>query len=261
MHDNAVYLETRGEIASLVLNRPDKLNALNSEVLERIKAATAEVADNPEVKVMIVRGATAKVFSSGADISEFPKVHATPESRERFNDLFRSTLDGITGLEKPVIAMIAGYCFGGGCALALACDVRYADHTARFCIPPARLGVAYTLHETKRLVDLVGPSKAKEMLMGAKVLNAEEALTWGLATRLFDPETLADETWAFAHELCRLSQFTIRAVKTTVRDIVAGAQDDTPASRALRAQTFENPDYFEGRDAFLQKRKPQFRYR
>ena len=113
MQNNAVYLETRGEVASLVLNRPDKLNALNSEVLERIKAATAEVADNPEVKVMIVRGATAKVFSSGADISEFPKVHATPESRERFNELFRSTLDGITGLEKPVIAMIAGYCFGG----------------------------------------------------------------------------------------------------------------------------------------------------
>jgi enoyl-CoA hydratase/carnithine racemase len=111
------------------------------------------------------------------------------------------------------------------------------------------------------LVDLVGPSKAKEMLMGAKVLSAEEALTWGLATRLFDPEDLAGETWAFAQELCRLSQFTIRAVKTTVREIIAGAQDDTAASRELRAQTFENPDYFEGRDAFLQKRKPQFRYR
>ena len=261
MQNNAVYLETQGEIATLVLNRPDKLNALNSEVLERIKAATAEVADNHDIKVMILRGATAKVFSSGADISEFPTVHATPQSRERFNDLFRSTLDGITSLDKPVIAMIAGYCFGGGCALALACDLRYADHTARFCIPPAKLGVAYTLHETKRLVDLVGPSKAKEMLMGAKVLSAEEALTWGLATRLFDPEALAGETWAFAQELCRLSQFTIRAVKTTVREIIAGAQDDTAASRELRAQTFENPDYFEGRDAFLQKRKPQFRYR
>ena len=261
MQNNSVYLESQGEIATLVLNRPNKLNALNAEVLESITAYTAEVAQNSDIKVMILRGATAQVFSSGADISEFPKVHATPASREQFNHLFRSTLDGITALEKPVIAMIAGYCFGGGCALALSCDLRYADHTARFCIPPAKLGVAYTLHETKRLVDLVGPSKAKEMLMGAKVLTAEEALNSGLVTRLFDPEELARETSAFAEALCNLSQFTIRAVKTTVREIIAGAQDDTAISSELRAKAFENPDYFEGRDAFLQKRKPKFSYR
>lgn len=261
MQNQSVYLETQAEIATLVLNRPDKLNALNAEVLERIIRYTAEVAENPDLKVMIIRGATPQVFSSGADISEFPKVHATPESRREFNALFRSALDGLTSLEKPVIAMIAGYCFGGGCALALACDLRYADHTARFCIPPAKLGVAYTLYETKRLLDLVGPSKAKEMLMGAKVLNAEEALTWGLATRLFDPEELARGTFAFAEELCRLSQFTIRAVKKTLSEIMAGAKDDTELSNQLRAQAFENEDYFEGRDAFLQKRKPKFTYR
>jgi enoyl-CoA hydratase/carnithine racemase len=261
MDNQPVYLETHGEVAVMVLNRPDKLNALNIAIWEGVKRFSDEVVANPEIKVLIIRGATPQAFSSGADISEFPKVHATPEAAAQFDKIVRAGFDAVSNLGKPTIAMVSGYCFGGGCALALGCDLRYADRTARFCIPPARLGVAYTLRETKRLVDLVGPSKAKEMLMGAKVIEADEALTCGIVTRLFEPEDLERETFAFAEELCNLSQFTIRAVKTTVREIIAGAKDDTDVSSELRAKAFENPDYFEGRDAFLQKRKPKFTYR
>ncbi len=261
MNDKPVYLETHAEIAVLVLNRPDKLNALNGAVWAGIKKYVDEVAENPDIKVLLIRGVTSQAFSAGADISEFPKIHATPETVKQSEETTRAAFDAVTHLSKPVIALVSGYCFGGGCALALACDLRYADRTARFCIPPARLGVAYTLRETKRLVDLVGPSKAKEMLMGARVIEADEALACGIVTRIFKAEDLERETFAFARQLCNLSQFTIRAVKTIVNEITAGETDDNMVSRRLRAAAFEGPDYREGRDAFLEKRKPKFRYR
>ncbi len=261
MNDKPVYLETHAEVAVLVLNRPDKLNALNGAVWAGIKKYADEVAENPDIKVLIIRGVTSQAFSAGADISEFPSIHATPETVKQSEETTRAAFDAVTNLSKPVIALVAGYCFGGGCALALACDMRYADHTARFCIPPAKLGVAYTLRETKRLVDLVGPSKAKEMLMGAQVIDADEALACGIVTRLFKAEDLERETFAFAQQLCNLSQFTIRAVKTTVNEIIAGETNDNVVSRRLRAAAFEGPDYREGRAAFLEKRKPKFRYR
>ena len=154
--------------------------------------------------------------------------------------------------------MISGICFGGGCAIALCCDLRYADTTSRFCIPPAKLGIVYSLHETKRLTDLVGPSKAKEMLMGAKVIDAEEAERIGLVTRLFSPQKFEKETLEFAKQLSELSQFTIRSVKEIVAEILNGAHDETPNSKRLGASWFDGPDYREGRDAFLEKRQANF---
>ena len=261
MGERPVYLEKQGEIAVMVLNRPEKLNALNHEVWATIPSLVAEVSADPGLKVLIVRGATPKAFASGADIAEFPKVHANAQSARAYHHDIHAAYDALNSMEKPSIAMISGYCFGGGCALALCCDMRYADTTARFCIPPAKLGIAYSLKETKRLADLVGPSKAKEMLMGAKVIEAEEAVTVGLATRLFEPEELERGTYGFAEELCRLSQFTIRAVSATVRAINAGAQEADPALQARIMGGFEGEDYLEGRAAFLEKRKPKFTYR
>lgn len=261
MTDQPVYLETKGEIATLVLNRPDKRNALNEEIWRTIPKLAAEVAGNSAVKVLILRGAGPEAFAAGADISEFAEVHATPERARDYHASIAAAYEAVAGLVKPTIAMVRGVCYGGGCALALTCDMRYADRTARFAIPPARLGLAYSLRETKRLADLVGPSKAKEMLMGAKALDAEEALQAGLATRLFDAADLETETLGFAEELCRLSQYTIRAVKQTVGIIADGATDDTEETRTLSMGAFDEPDYNEGRDAFLEKREPKFTYR
>jgi enoyl-CoA hydratase/carnithine racemase len=261
MNERPVYLEKQGEIAVMVLNRPGKLNALNHEIWAAIPGLCAEVTEDPGLKVLIVRGATTKAFASGADIAEFPKVHATPDTARAYHHDIHAAYDALNGMEKPTIAMISGYCFGGGCALALCCDMRYADTTAKFCIPPARLGIAYSLKETKRLADLVGPSKAKEMLMGAKVIEAEEAATVGLATRLFQPEALESGTYGFAEELCRLSQFTIRTISATVAEIASGAHEASPALQARIMGGFEGVDYLEGRAAFLEKRKAKFTYR
>jgi hypothetical protein len=139
--------------------------------------------------------------------------------------------DAIADLAKPTIAIVQGVRFGGGCALALCCDLRDADDGATFCIPPARLGLAYSLAETRRLVELVGPAQAKEMLMGACVIGAEEALRIGLLTRVFRATDLERETMAFADVLCGLSQFSIHATKAVIRDILNGAVAETATSR------------------------------
>ena len=193
-----IFLNRDGEIAEMVLNRPDKHNALNQEIWRAIPGLIREVETDPALKVLIVRGVAAKAFAAGADIAEFPEVHATTESAIAYHGEIAQAFEAMNQMAKPTIAMISGICFGGGCALALTCDLRYADETARFCIPPAKLGIAYSLRESKRLTDVVGPSKAKEMLMGAKIIDASEAEQVGLVTRLFKSETLEAETRAFA---------------------------------------------------------------
>jgi enoyl-CoA hydratase len=261
MTQQQLHLTIDGAIAQLVLNRPAKRNALDRAMWAAVPELAARVAGDPEVKVLVLRGATAEAFSAGADIAEFEEVHASAEAAHAYHEVVHRAYDSIASLAKPTIAMVRGVCFGGGCALALCCDLRYADQTATFCIPPARLGLAYSLGETKRLVDLVGPSRAKEMLMGARVIGADEALRIGLATRLFDAVDLERETLAFAERLGDLSQFTIGAVKAIVGEIMAGATDETASSRRLLADQFKGPDYLEGRAAFLEKRAPDFRRR
>jgi enoyl-CoA hydratase/carnithine racemase len=256
-----VRLTSGDGIAQLVLDRPDKRNALSLAMWQAIPRLVGEAGADPAVKVLILRGATAQAFSAGADIAEFDRVHASAASARDYHAVVGAAYEALASLAKPTIAMIQGVCFGGGCALALCCDLRYADPSARFCIPPARLGLAYSLGETKRLVDLVGPSRAKEMLMGATVLDAAEALRLGLATRLFPTPELEAQTLAFARHLCSLSQFTIRAVKQIVGEIVAGAVAETELSERLLEAQFEGPDYLEGRRAFLEKRPPAFTWR
>ncbi|MGI9436424.1 MAG: enoyl-CoA hydratase-related protein, partial [Geminicoccaceae bacterium] len=194
----------------------------------------------------------------GADITEFAKVHASPQTADAYRRVVDAAYQAVANFKKPTIAMIQGVCFGGGCALSLCCDLRYADHAASLCIPPAKLGLVYSLKETKRLADLVGPSKAKEMLMGAYVVDADEALRIGLVTRLFDAADLKTEVYEFAERLAGLSQATILAVKGVMGEIVDGATSETATSRRLVEEQFDSQDYVEGRNAFLEKRKPDF---
>ena len=261
MTQEPVYLTIDGAIAQLILNRPDKRNALTRAMWAAIPEHAAAVAASPAVKILVLRGATPAAFAAGADIAEFEEVFASTEAARAYHSVVHAAYDAIADLAKPTIAMVQGVCFGGGCALALCCDLRYADESATFCIPPARLGLAYSLAETRRLVELVGPSKAEEMLMGARVIAADEALRIGLATRVFRAADLERETMAFAERLCELSQFTIRATKAVIRDILDGAVAETEISQRLFEEQFRSADYIEGRNAFLEKRAPNFTWR
>ena len=258
MTDRAVEIRKAGPIATLMLNRPKKRNALNEAMWQTIADEANSLADDPSIKVLVMRGVNRSAFSAGADIGEFDRVHNSPKTAKAYQQVVEAAYQAVADLKKPTIAMIQGYCFGGGCALSLCCDLRYIDSTARFCIPPAKLGLIYSLRETKRLADLVGPSKAKEMLMGARVIDADEALGIGLATRLFDPRDLEKETYGFAKHLSQLSQATIAGVKMMMAEIARGAFAETEVSRRLIETQFDSADYLEGRRAFLQKRKPNF---
>lgn len=258
MTNRPIKIARKGPVATLTLNRPNKRNALNEGMWREIANQTTELAGDPSIKALVLRGVDSSAFSAGADIAEFDRVHASPTTADAYLDVVDAAYEALAGFRKPTIAMIQGVCFGGGCALSLCCDLRYADATASFCIPPAKLGLVYSLQETKRLADLVGPSKAKEMLMGAYVVDAEEALRIGLVTRLFDASDLDRETYAFARRFADLSQATIEAVKVMMAEVSKGAVADTEVSRRLVETQFESDDYIEGRRAFLEKRKPSF---
>ena len=258
IQDEPIALTHDGSIATLTLNRSIKRNAISEAMWRSIAALASDVAASSSTRVMILRGVDETAFSAGADIAEFERVHATPEAAHAYREVVDSAYEAVAGLSIPTIAMIQGVCFGGGCALSLCCDFRYADTTSTFSIPPAKLGLVYSLKETKRLADLVGPSKAKEMLMGAQVLDAEEALRVGLVNHLFEANALDERVSDFARQLASLSSATIGAVKLMMQDIHDGAVSETERSRRLVEAQFASDDYIEGRNAFLEKRKPRF---
>jgi enoyl-CoA hydratase/carnithine racemase len=245
-------------VATLRLNRPDSHNAIRLEMYAALPGLLKEIDDDPSVKVLVVRGSGSKAFASGADISEFRDVRANAESARSYNERVAEAERALEGLAKPTIAMVHGYCIGGGCGLALACDLRFADDNASFAITPAKLGLVYSLESTKRLVDVVGPAQAKWILMSGRQVDARRAHQIGLADDVVPTDDLERLTYEFAELLCTRAQFSIRATKQIVGRILAGQTEDDEESRELRNSSFDTDDYAEGVRAFLEKRRPQF---
>lgn len=259
MTDEAPILLARdGAIARLILNRPGRHNAISLEMWQALPRLAAEIDGDPAIKAVIVTGAGGKAFSSGADIGEFATVYATPESSRAYNDAVRAGFHAVERIAKPTVAMVNGICVGGGCGLALNCDLRFAAEGARFGITPAKLGLVYSFADTKRLVDTVGPARAKDILFSGRLVEAEEALRIGLIDRLLPPDRLEAETVDYVTGLSRLSQYTIRATKRIVQEMVDGADAETPVSRRLFDDSFAGEDFREGYAAFLAKRPPGF---
>jgi enoyl-CoA hydratase/carnithine racemase len=253
-----LVLERSGAVATLVLNRPDSHNAVRLGMYEALPGLLGEIDQDRDVKVLVVRGAGRKAFASGADITEFREVRANAETARAYNERVAAAERALEGLSKPTIAMVHGYCIGGGCGLALACDLRFADERASFGITPARLGLVYSLDSTKRLVDVVGPSRAKWILMSGQRVEAERAHQIGLADEVVPTDDLEKLTYEFAELLCTRAQFSIRATKQIVARILAGQTEDDEATRDLRNSSFDTDDYAEGVRAFLEKRPPTF---
>lgn len=255
-----VYLWRDGAIGWLTLNRPDKLNALSWAMWDRIRSLLADAAADRAIKVVVLHGGEAKAFAAGADIAEFETAYATPESSAAYAKSIYETGKALGHFPKPTIAMIRGACVGGGCGLAMACDLRFATPSAKFGITPAKLGIAYGLQDTKRLVDAVGPAKAKDILYTGRIMDAQEALAIGLIDRLIAEDDLLEDTIGYVGEITAVSQFSTRATKRVVQMILDGVDDDTPETQALFVSSFEGEDFKEGTRAFLEKRKPTFTY-
>lgn len=252
--DGALTLIIDGDVATLTFDRLAKRNAITLAMWRALPDACAAFASS-DAKVLVVTGRGGH-FAAGADIGEFEAVYATPQSAADYNAAIAAGIGAIAGLEKPVLAAIEGACVGGGLAVALACDLRIAAPDARLAITPAKLGLTYSLEDTKRLVDAVGASAARDILFTGRLLGSEEALRLGLidAVEADVPTAVA----AKAAEISAASQVTVRVIKATIRAILAGAVEDDATTRAAFMASVSGADFIEGRTAFLEKRKPMF---
>jgi enoyl-CoA hydratase len=243
----------------LVLNRPQVRNALNLRTWQRIAEGVAELAADNAVRVIIMRGSTAQAFIAGADISEFPAMRADAAQARAYRDAPARAIQALVECRKPIIAMCSGVCIGGGVQVSLACDIRIAARGTRFGVPAARLGLAYPLDAVGMLVDTVGPANAREILLSARLFDAEEALGMGLINRLVDPEKLEDTVRDYALKMATNAPLTMATAKAAIRETLKDREDRDPkAIAAMVAECFDSDDYREGVRSFLEKRRPSF---
>jgi len=255
---NDIFVEHDDGIATVVLNKPDTHNAISLGMYRRIPEIFAELDADADVKVVVVRGAGTRSFASGADISEFEEVRGNSNSAKAYNEQVAGAEHAIERFTKPTIAMVHGYCIGGGCGVALACDIRFADERSRFGITPAKLGLVYSLESTKRLVDVVGPSRAKWILYSGQHVYADDALRLGLIDELLPADDLEKHTYEFAKLVTTRAQFSVRSAKRIVDLVVGGQTADDEITVDIRNSSFDTEDYAEGVRSFLEKRPPRF---
>jgi enoyl-CoA hydratase/carnithine racemase len=248
-----------GSVARLQLNQPDKHNAMSLAMWEGLPETLAAVEADAAIRVVVVEGAGGKAFSAGADISEFAEVYATRDSTAHYNAVVREAQAQLRNVARPTIALVEGVCVGGGCGIALACDLRFVSSKARFGITPARLGVAYSRGDTAQLVEKVGPARAKDILFSGRLLEASEALAIGLVDRVYAPEDVRNQTLEYAASIAELSQTSILTAKTVINALTEPKEDDDAYLDRLVSSAFEGEDFREGYRAFLEKRKPKFR--
>ncbi|MCQ6279565.1 enoyl-CoA hydratase/isomerase family protein [Bacillus sp. EB600] len=259
--EKKVYLKIEEEVGTIYINRPEKRNALSLDMWKGLIQLVNECNENPNVKIIVFRSSSPTAFSAGADISEFSTIRSTEEGAAEYNDITMILEEKIANCLKPSIAMIQGFCVGGGCEIAVACDFRFSDSSGVFGITPAKLGLVYNTPGTKNVVDLVGPSKAKDILLTGRLLSAEEALNIGLIDRIIDSETIEEETYQYAKLISNNAQFAVRNSKRIINEVLKGAVEDSEETAQIILESFTSSDYKEGVKAFLEKRKPKFTYR
>ena len=252
--------EKDGAIGWMVFNHPERRNAISLDMWAAIPGVLEAFEADPEIRVVVYRGAGDKAFISGADISQFGEARADAAANAVYSAQSAAATRSMIGLTKPSIAMIRGFCIGGGLAVALTCDLRIAADDSRFGIPAARLGLGYAFDGVRTLVDLVGPSCAKDILFTARHLDATDALRIGLVNKVVPPDDLDLTVRAFADQIAQNAPLTVHAAKIAVRETLKD-----PEKRRLDEVTaavdacFQSADYLEGRRAFMEKRQPMFR--
>lgn len=249
-------LEIASGVARLLIDRPAKRNAFDQAMWSYFPQLVRRAMDDDTVRLLIVQAATPGPFCVGADIAEFASAAADPVWRKANQAAIRATQITLARAEKPTLAVIDGDCIGGGCGIALACDLRIASPRARFGITPAKLGLVYPLHDTRLLVDVVGPAQARRILYTGALLDAAEATRIGLVQLLTeDVDAAAAE---YADSILAGSPHSQRMSKAIIARIIAGEYDDDISSSAQFDAAFEGRDFREGVSAFLAKRKPIF---
>ena len=251
-----------GGVGYLIFNNPERHNAVSLEMWEAASGILADFAADKAIRVVVLTGAGGKAFVSGADISKFESERSSKEAVDRYNVAVDKANTAVYEFPKPTIAMIRGYCIGGGVGLALCCDLRICSDNSKFGVPAAKLGLGYGFTGIKKLVDVVGPSFAKEIFFTARQFTAPEALAMGLINRMLPDVQLEAYVRDYAGAIAANAPLTVASIKTIVAEM---AKDESVRDMALCQQVvdrcFNSEDYVEGRTAFMAKRKPIFKGR
>jgi len=257
MNYHMIYVEVEDQIATLVIDRPDKLNALNKETLSEIKSAFDKFEKDPEVKVIILTGSGEKAFVAGADIAEFANF-SEEEGKELAARGQQQVFDRIAYFPKPVIAAINGFALGGGLELAMAAHFRIASENARMGLPETSLGLIPGYGGTQRLPELVGKGRAMEMIMTAGMINADRALRYGLVNHVVPLDELMDYALEIAMKILRNSTVAISKAIEAVNAAFDKSEDGFQKEIKCFRESFGTEDFKEGTSAFLEKRKAKF---
>ncbi len=259
LRTDKMIAEKEGAIGWITFNNPARHNAVSMAMWEALFEIVADYGADDAIRVIVVKGAGERAFVSGADISEFEEKRSSPETTSVYNETAQKASRALKDVGKPTIAMIRGYCVGGGVSTAMSCDLRIAAEGASFAVPAAKLGLGYEYEGVRKLMDVVGPSFAKEIFFTARQFSAQEALAMGLINRLLPADRLESYVREYAAMIADNAPLTVSSIKTIVAEAL---KDESRRDRALCQEVvdrcFNSADYREGRQAFMEKRKPKF---
>ena len=248
-----------GAVGWITFHQPDKHNAVSLDMWQGLHDALRGFEADAEVRVIVLRGAGEKAFVSGADISEFEQKRSSGETISRYDAVARQATAALQDAGKPTLAMIRGFCMGAGVAIALACDLRIAAEGSVFAVPAAKLGLGYGFDGVRKLVEVVGPSFAREIFYTARQFTAQEALAMGLVNRVLPAGELEAYVDDYAGRIAANAPLTVASIKTLVAQVLKDESRRDPAlCREVVERCFASADYVEGRRAFMEKRKPRF---
>jgi enoyl-CoA hydratase/carnithine racemase len=257
--EGRILCRVEGPIGWIVFNQPERHNAVRLDMWQALPEAVALLEGNPSVRVLVCAGAGDRAFVSGADIAEFDHVRHNAASNRAFTTAVSAATLALAGSRLPVIAMIQGFCIGGGVVIASACDIRICSEGSRFGVPPGRLGLGYEYDNFNRLVDLIGPGMAMEMILTARQLSHSEAFAAGFVNRVVSVAALRETVIELASSTARNAPMSLSAAKICLQ---ARRGEHTPAAaQAAIDACFDSEDFREGRLAFHEKREPQFQGR
>ena len=249
-------------IGWITFNNPERRNAIGFAMREAILDIIADFEKDRSIRVVVMKGAGEKAFVSGSDISEFDQLRSSPSQVKIYDELSTKVNIALDSLRLPIIAMIRGFCMGGGLGTALQADIRLATSNSIFGLPAARLGIGYSFRNMKRLVDLVGPTFAKEIIFTADRYSAQEALSMGLVNKVVKPNELEAEVLKIARSIADNAPLTIQTAKLTIEELMKPKSErNVREIQNAIDKCMESKDYIEGRKAFMEKREPKFRGR